>query len=346
MDMPTSESAVIPATVLIAARHIADGAGQRTDSWLSRSGIPPGHLDTPNAMVSFRQASTFLDLLVTNLPGRALGIEAGTRDTFLAMGMLGLAMRTAESLRSAMSIGVDLHHVSGSLMDMSMTQHDESTLTVVAHERYHAPRILPFLAEEMLSSIVSAIREALGRDVVTPLRASFSYPPPEYAHLYENFFRCPIVFDAGENSLTFNAHDASRPLPTSDPTTHAAALDATRVLAVSLRPTHDLVSGVQSVVTRMLAARRSASMTSVAADMHVTPRTLRRQLDSAGTTFSEIRDHVRRDHACFLVRDTARPIAEIALDTGYSDAREFRRAYMRWTGRTPSADRRAAGGRR
>lgn len=40
-----------------------------------------------------------------------------------------------------------------------------------------------------------------------------------------------------------------------------------------------------------------------------------------------------------LLAQMRRPIAAIALDLGYDDPREFRRAYKRWTGRTPTEAR-------
>ncbi|MFD7845370.1 helix-turn-helix transcriptional regulator [Nocardia sp. NPDC059764] len=89
--------------------------------------------------------------------------------------------------------------------------------------------------------------------------------------------------------------------------------------------------------------RHPLTMAEVAARLHVTERTLRRQLATAGESFSSVRDRVRERRATYLLQDSGLPISAIAHQIGYSDIREFRRAYIRWTGSAPSVARRPLG---
>ncbi|MGH8099672.1 MAG: helix-turn-helix transcriptional regulator, partial [Chthoniobacterales bacterium] len=68
-------------------------------------------------------------------------------------------------------------------------------------------------------------------------------------------------------------------------------------------------------------------------------RTLRRRLLEVGTSYRAVHDALREERARALLRDTRLAIAEIGTQLGYSDDREFRRAYKRWTGQVPSAAR-------
>jgi AraC-like DNA-binding protein len=73
--------------------------------------------------------------------------------------------------------------------------------------------------------------------------------------------------------------------------------------------------------------------------MHVSPRTLKRQLAGEGTSFSQIEDEERREKAMFLLGSPALSLKEIADRLGYANLANFSRAFQRWTGHTPGEHR-------
>jgi transcriptional regulator GlxA family with amidase domain len=81
-------------------------------------------------------------------------------------------------------------------------------------------------------------------------------------------------------------------------------------------------------------------MADAAKRLHVTERTLRRQLADSGERFSAVRDRVRERRATFLLLESTLKVDAIAREIGFCDAREFRRAYIRWTGHPPTHQRR------
>ena len=84
----------------------------------------------------------------------------------------------------------------------------------------------------------------------------------------------------------------------------------------------------------------------VAESLHVSERTLRRRLAAESTsfrgTFEEIRDLLARE---YLAR-TELSVAEIAHLLDYAETVNFRRAFARWNGMTPSEYRQQAVNRR
>ena len=74
--------------------------------------------------------------------------------------------------------------------------------------------------------------------------------------------------------------------------------------------------------------------------LHVSTRTLHRQLQEEGASLQELKDEVRRDQAIDLLRRTARPVKQIALAVGFGNEKSFARAFRQWTGRSPSDFRR------
>ena len=77
----------------------------------------------------------------------------------------------------------------------------------------------------------------------------------------------------------------------------------------------------------------------LARELHMSERTLKRKLADHGTTYSAIRDDLRRQRALLLLENRELSIGEIAGRLGYSELPNFTRAFRKWTGHTPAAYR-------
>ena len=78
------------------------------------------------------------------------------------------------------------------------------------------------------------------------------------------------------------------------------------------------------------------SLEYVAKHLHMSDRTLKRQLAMEGTSFSILLDEMRYGHAQSLLSCTDITLKQIAEKLGYSDVANFSRAFKRWSGRRPS----------
>jgi len=74
----------------------------------------------------------------------------------------------------------------------------------------------------------------------------------------------------------------------------------------------------------------------VAQRLGVSPATLRRRLHDAGTSYAKVRTGCRREWAEYLLAFTRATVQEIAVRLGFGDDRAFRRAFSKWTGRSPA----------
>ena len=77
-----------------------------------------------------------------------------------------------------------------------------------------------------------------------------------------------------------------------------------------------------------------------AAALQMSPRTLNRRLEDEGSSFRAIKDALRRDIALARLTKTSQAVSAIAGELGYSDPSAFFRAFVGWTGISPSAYRR------
>ena len=78
------------------------------------------------------------------------------------------------------------------------------------------------------------------------------------------------------------------------------------------------------------------SAESLAALLHVSPRTLHRQLKEEGATLQGLKDEVRRTRAVELLHRTQRPIKQVAEAAGFENEKSFIRAFRGWTGQSPA----------
>jgi AraC-like DNA-binding protein len=76
-------------------------------------------------------------------------------------------------------------------------------------------------------------------------------------------------------------------------------------------------------------------MPQVANMLNLSPRTYRRRLEQEGTAYQQLLDRVRAEHATRYLKNSRLPLSTIAYLVGFNDASNFRRAYQKWTGRTP-----------
>ncbi len=98
-------------------------------------------------------------------------------------------------------------------------------------------------------------------------------------------------------------------------------------------PPGETVASVERLLRAQL--HNGPTLAKIANTLHLTERTLRRQLTTAGTSFKAIHDRVRTERALELLRARDTTIAQVGAALGFRDAREFRRASKRWTGATP-----------
>ncbi|KOY50209.1 AraC family transcriptional regulator [Streptomyces sp. XY332] len=203
--------------------------------------------------------------------------------------------------------------------------------------------------ERFLTECVLAIWHRLSSWLIgrrIPLAyAAFAYPAPPHEAEYEILFGCPVRFGAVRTGAVFDAHWLAAPLVRDE-----AALDAMlRRAPFDLLSRPEYGTTVAEQVRRALARQlrsspRLPALGEVAARLAVSPATLRRRLRQEGTSFQQLKDHVRRDAAIAGLAESGEPIAELAARLGFSEDTAFHRAFRRWTGTTPGAYRIASGG--
>ena len=310
---------------------------------LAQAQIAPDALHEADARITAWQMERISDAAMQELDDEALG-WFGRRLPWGSYGMLARASISAPNLRVALARWCR-HH--GLLAD-DITLHlasDGGTAELAITEA----RDLGALREFCL---VSVLRNAHGLacwlvDSRIPLLgADFAFPAPPHADAYAVLFRGPATFGAARTAIRFDARYLGLPLRRDEPALRQMLQHALPLTVLQYRRDRLLVQRVRQLLGAPAAghpahALAQHSAESLAAQLHVSPRTLHRQLKGEGATLQALKDEVRRARALELLQRSDRPIKQVAEAAGFLNEKSFIRAFRGWTGRSPAEFRRA-----
>lgn len=316
----------------------ADELGVDSDPWFADTRLDRSHFqaDAP-AYVSYRQACGIIVRALDSLPGDGHGLVIGARQDVGNFGLVGLAMMTAKDFGEALRLGVHYAPITGAMLELQLgTQlsgDGREEVAMSATMRNRDPRIEAFLCEELFASCLKLCHGLLGPGF-RPLRVELAYPPPPNADDYARVLRCETFFDAPANRVWIDRRWLDTPMGAHNPTSARQVLALCREQMPAERPDSAVVAAVDNLLRLQVAD--SPRLVDIAAELHLAERTLRRHLQGAGTSWQQLHDRVRREVAETMLRRPGARIAEVGVAIGFQDAREFRRAFRRWTGKAPS----------
>lgn len=163
--------------------------------------------------------------------------------------------------------------------------------------------------------------------------ARFPFQPPPHRDAYPLMFDGTLEFGAAQASYSFDERYLALPLQRDE---RALRVMLRRALPLTvLQYRRDRLLGQR--VRELLRARadEAGNADALAALLHMSSRTLHRQLRDEGITLQALKDEVRHAQAVEQLRRTDRPIKQVALAAGFRNEKSFSRAFKGWTGHTP-----------
>jgi AraC-like DNA-binding protein len=170
---------------------------------------------------------------------------------------------------------------------------------------------------------------------VNPESVSFRHEKPRDTSRHQAFFGAAIRWEAPLAEMRFRAEDLALPVKSRDPALHAFLVRAADTALEQHRPPDTFLDRVRKVVAELLPSG-GLDIDRAAAKLGTTSRTLRRRLAGQDTSFSQVRDEVRRALAESYLAERSLPIEEVAFLLDFGDERAFRRSFQRWTGKSPA----------
>ncbi|GIH07184.1 AraC family transcriptional regulator [Rhizocola hellebori] len=172
-----------------------------------------------------------------------------------------------------------------------------------------------------------ARRVAIG----SPLRIQLATPTLDAPGVHAAYYRCPIQLGTPHNAIVLAAADLDLPLANHNPALLRALLP---YLEANTPQADGQIEQVRSAIARRLPSARP-TVDAVARDLATSTRSLQRLLLEHGTSFRQLLDQVRQDHARSYLSTTSYSDAEIAFLLGFGDPASFYRAFRSWTSMSP-----------
>lgn len=301
---------------------------------LKQAQIAPSDLYRADGRITAAQLEEVSAHAMRELDDEALGWFS-RRLPWGSYGMLARASSGAPTLGLALKRWCRHHGLLTDDVRLTLETHDR-----VARLRIEERRALGALREFCL---VTLLRNAHGLacwwiDARVPLfETRLPFPAPAHVDVYPLLFPGNQHFGAEAAGLDFDAAFLARPLCRDETALNQMLQRALPLTVWSYRRERQLAQRVRQLVRARPDEAHSAA--SLAAQLHVSVRTLHRLLAEEGTAVQTLKDEARRDHALALLSRTQRPIKQVARAVGYASAKSFARAYRQWTGEMPSHTR-------
>jgi len=266
---------------------------------------------------------------VRELGESALGLQFGTRVGGAGFGMLGVAAATAPTLAESIRHLTQLESLTSTLGHASVRRPGK-----LVHLSWRpAQAVPPMVVEGILAGWVSYGRYLLG-EKVDVAQVSFAHPRLAAVHAYDSVLECPHRFGAPHYGVSFGLDLLDAKPRFAAPALNAALDGWLGHCAATVATRKSLARTIMGVLGTRVPLAMADEM-SVAALLGLGYRTLQRQLRDEGTSFRQVLNATRAQHAVLSLLDGHASLSDLAAEVGFNEQSSLCRAFHRWTGDAP-----------
>lgn len=325
-----SSQAATPVSFIRAVLLAYQRYGINPNNALKQAGILHNKLSERDGRVTAAQMETMCDVAMRELDDEALGWFS-RKLPWGSYGMLCRASLTAPNLEVALKRWCRHHRL--------LTEDIELKLTVSRAAAKLTVKVNYDLGEMLEFCLISCLRFVLGYtcwviDSRLPLiEATFPFPAPKHQNIYPKLFPGPVRFEAEEASFSFVPMYLALSLRRDEAALQTMLQRALPLTVLPYKRDRLLVQRIRQLLCMEIAEAVTAE--NLAQRVHMSPRTLHRQLLKEGVSLQVLKDESRRERAIDLLTRTKRPIKQVALAAGFRNEKSFARAFRQWTGTSP-----------
>ncbi|MGB0834014.1 MAG: helix-turn-helix domain-containing protein [Psychrobium sp.] len=170
---------------------------------------------------------------------------------------------------------------------------------------------------------------------LAPTSVSFVYPfPQEQLQELRKLFNCPVYGNATTNKIEFPFEFLNLEFRNDNPQIHQALMALSQEQLSKLND-NDLAKNRVADLLSTKVDLNNCTLIRFAAALHVSPRTLQRQLKAENQQFGELLDSERQRRVIALIGKM--PLGELSQQLGFNEQSSLNRAFKRWFNCTPKA---------
>lgn len=264
-----------------------------------------------------------------------LGFHLGTQMRISIHGFIGYAIMTANDITDALVLANRFIQLRMPFLQLYFSTFGEKATLQLQCDI----EIEPLRTEIVMGLTFGIMTMAKALTEIDDLHGDidFDFPKPEGFDKYIEKLskQYTMRFEQPHLIASFDKAYLGLKMVNADPIASQIAINQCEAELSALGERRRLAMRVRDILTH--SEQHYLSIENVADRLHMSDRTLKRQLAAEGTSFSTLVDEVRYRHATSLLSRTDYTLEQIADELGYSDVANFSRAFKRWSGRSPSS---------
>ncbi|RZF24416.1 AraC family transcriptional regulator [Paraburkholderia sp. UYCP14C] len=283
-----------------------------------QAGLDAGALANPDDRVSATACCRLLEMTAEKASCPTLALQmAETRQTF-GSGVINVLLAHKRTLREVLLAAAEYRHLLNEALAVYVEDAD-NTVTI-REELVVEPGTPTRQAIELALAVLARHSSALLGKFWKPRELHFTHPAPADLTFHRRFFGCPLQFGSDFNGFVCSSADLDYPNPLADPELVRYAESLASPMNASAAESAALE--VRKAIYLLLPLEQ-ASAELVARYLHLSVRTMQRQLSSAGTSFSDQVEEVRGELAVRYMSNRAYPIGRVSALLGYAQQGSF-----------------------
>lgn len=294
-------------------------------------------LHDPEARIPAHQYAELLMLVDGNTQDGSFWFEFGREFGFSSLGLVGQALLSCNNLNQALPLLSKFYRILSCGTDLEYLQVDDYGVLTLIRDAEIGEREKQ-IKTELLYSSFSRVGELLFPNTPLDIKFSFDYPEPENKATYDKYLGNDLSFNQLTPAIYVSKEHLVQDFSEANPALLEVLDHQCQKKLEELEHSNSMARTVRNLIQSLPGVYPSVEV--IATQLNISSRTLNRRLVKEDTSFQFITEQIKCKDALYYVENTEMTIEEIAHHTGYSDPSNFRRAFAKWTGKSPSDYRR------
>ncbi|XID74105.1 AraC family transcriptional regulator ligand-binding domain-containing protein [Alkanindiges sp. WGS2144] len=333
-----AKRSVLGLLYLLQGLHAAD---ENMQLILQKLSLDVEQLD-PSATIDLKLEYAIQQQVVAYVTHPAVGLYIGQQFNLAGYGPLLMLLMTSPDLHEAMRLGVYYQKITFLFGRLGLEQqHDLTVLTYDSLE--NDPVLHRFRSDAEIAGTFKLLKDmqaALGLHIRLE-RVDLPFVAPQAQQVieqYEKFYDAPVYFDQSRGAIYCKTAALNHKITAADAATHQRyQQQCDEALAQYLVEEKQGISLKEQVLDYLkLQGYFMPPVAAVAQALGLSERTLRYRLAEQGTSFRQLRNQLRFESACELLKQERCSIEQIAETLQYNEASAFIHAFSRWSGISPN----------
>ena len=316
---------------LIKYSHIARSVGIDPVCEVREAGLDPVCLSAPDLRIPESGLARVFEASAKSSELRSLGVRIGEAWRLSDFGAVSLYLQHQPTLRHVLAEIEQYRHMLSDSVSIRIADFGEMSLV---HVVLVTGRPVPGrdIVELTVGAVFNLIRGILGAQW-KPRGVYFAHAAPGSMRFHRPFLGPNVEFDCELDAIALTREELDRPSPLAD-----AALARYAKELLDLRPRARPASIADEVrrAIHILLPQGHGAIERVGQRLGFAPRTLQRQLEQAGQSFSSLVNEVRRELAIRYLSNRRYTVSEVANLVGFSEVSAFSRWFSGEFGAPPT----------